>query len=165
MTFCWYLLTIQLTHCKVYIFVILITSRVIWYTWKVIWSILKFWPHLTSAWPLLGRGQIVPNFVKYFLTCNDFKTLITYFRQNDIWVLLILHLHFCYFSQCTFLVVKACFCVWGVCGWCVCGCVCVCVCVRGGGCGGVWVWGWVGVCVWGGVGVCLCVCVCKSTGS
>ena len=56
-------LTMHPTHCKLYTFVILITSRVIWYTWKVIW---KFDPHLTPSWPLLGRGQIVQNFVKIF---------------------------------------------------------------------------------------------------
>ena len=56
--------TIHPTPSKLYISVILITSRVIWYTWKVIWSILKFWPPLDLCVTPTGKG---PNHPKFFV--------------------------------------------------------------------------------------------------
>ena len=89
LTFGWPFINISITihvhtHSKlIYIFfVILTTSRVIWYTRNAIWSIMKFWPHLTSAWPLLWRDQIVKNFVKIFLTYNDFNTISNSFSSK-----------------------------------------------------------------------------------
>ena len=60
--------TIHPTHNKVYIFVILITSWVIWYTWN-----------LTPTWPLrdpyLEGAKSSKILSKYFLTYNNFKTI------------------------------------------------------------------------------------------
>ena len=86
--------TIHPTQSKLYIFVILITSRVIWYAWKVIWSILKFWPPLDLCVTPTGRGQIVQNFVKIYIfwPITTSKPSITHFRQNGTWVLLPLQL-------------------------------------------------------------------------
>ena len=82
-------LTIHPTHSKLYIFVILITSRVMWYTWKVIWSILKFWPPLDLCVTPTGKG---PNSLKFcqniFWPTTTSKPSITHFRQNGTWVLL-----------------------------------------------------------------------------
>ena len=86
-------LTIHPTHSKLYIFVILITSRVMWYTWKVIWSILKIWPLLdpcvTPTWKGPNRPKFCQNIVCPITTS---KPSITHFRQNGTWVLLPLHL-------------------------------------------------------------------------
>ena len=69
-------LTMHPTHSKLYIFVILMTSRVIWYTWKLIWSILKFWPPLDLCVTPTGKGpNRSKNLSKYFLTYNDFRTI------------------------------------------------------------------------------------------
>ena len=82
-------LTIHPTHNKLYIFVILITSRVIWYTWKVIWSILKIWPLFDPCTTHTGKG---PNRSKFcqniFWPITTSKPPITHFRQNGTWVLL-----------------------------------------------------------------------------
>ena len=59
-------LTIHPTHSKLFIFVILMTSRVLWYTWKLIWSILKFWPPLDLCVTPSGKGPNRPNFGKIF---------------------------------------------------------------------------------------------------
>ena len=81
-------LTIHPTHSKLYIFVILTTSRVIWYTWKVIWSILKYWPPLDPCVTPTGKG---PNRLKLcrniFWPIMTSKPSITHFRQNGTWVL------------------------------------------------------------------------------
>ena len=81
-------LTIHPTHNKLYIFVILITARVMWYTWKVIWSILKFWPLLDLCVTRTGKG---PNRSKFcqniFWPITTLKQSITHFRQNGTWVL------------------------------------------------------------------------------
>ena len=83
-------LTMHPTHSKLYIFVILIASRIIWYTWKVIWSIFKIWPHLTRT----GKGPNRPKFCQnIFWPITILKPSITHFRQNGTWVLLPLHLH------------------------------------------------------------------------
>ena len=88
-------LTIHPTHSKLYIFVILITSRVIWYTWKVIWSILKIWPPLDPCVTPTGKGSNCPKFCQnIFWPITTSKPSITHFRQNGTWVLLPLHLHF-----------------------------------------------------------------------
>ena len=68
-------LTMHPTHSKLYIFVILITSRVIWYTWTVIWNILKIWrqlDHDDSYWEGAKSSKILST---YFLTFHDFKTI------------------------------------------------------------------------------------------
>ena len=72
-------LTMHPTRSKLYIFVILITSRVIWYTWKVIWSILKIWPVRDPYWEGAKSSKILSN---YFLTCNDFKTINNSFSSK-----------------------------------------------------------------------------------
>ena len=86
-------LTIHPTHSKLYIFVILITSRVIWYTWKVIWSILKIWPPLD---PSMTPTEKMPNRPKFRQNISwpvtTSKPSITHFRQNGTWVLLPVHL-------------------------------------------------------------------------
>ena len=62
---------------------VLITSRVIWYTWKVIWSILKIWPPLdpcvtpTEKWP--NRPKFCQNI---FWPTTTLKPSITNFRQK-----------------------------------------------------------------------------------
>ena len=99
LTFGWPFVNISLTthptHSKLYIFVILITSRVIWYTWKVIWIILKFWTPLDLCVTPTGKG---PNSLKFcqniFWPTTTSKPSITHFRQNDTWVLLPLHSSF-----------------------------------------------------------------------
>ena len=95
LTFGWPFVNISLTthptHSKLYSFVILITSRVIWYTWKVIWSILKFWPLRDSYWEGAKSSKILS---KYFWPITISKPSITHFRRNGTWVLLPLHLHF-----------------------------------------------------------------------
>ena len=76
-------LTIPPTHSKLYIFVILITSRTIWYTWKVIWSILKFWPLLELCVTPTGKGAKSSEILsKYFLTYNDFKSINNSFSSK-----------------------------------------------------------------------------------
>ena len=86
-------LTIHPTHRKLYIFVILITSRVIWYTWKIIWSILKIWPLLDPCVTSTGKGLNCPKFCQnIFWLITTSKSSITHFRQNGAWVLLLLHL-------------------------------------------------------------------------
>ena len=88
-------LTIHPTHSKLYILAILITSWVIWYTWKVIWSILKIWPPLDPRVTPTGKGHNRPKFCQnIFWPITTSKPSITHFRQNDTWVLLLLHLHF-----------------------------------------------------------------------
>ena len=72
-------LTMHPTHSKLYIVVILITSRVIWYTWKVIWSILKIWPLHDPYWEGAKSSKILS---KYFLTYNDFKTINNSFSSK-----------------------------------------------------------------------------------
>ena len=89
-------LTIHPTHSKLYMCVILITSRVFWYTWKAIWSIiLKIWPSLdpyvTPIWNWPNRPKCCQN---SFWTITTSKPSITNFRQNGTWVLLPLHLQF-----------------------------------------------------------------------
>ena len=75
--------TIHPTHSKLYIFVILMTSRVIWYTWKFIWSILKFWPPLDLCVTPTGKGPKSSKILsKYFLTYNDFKTINNSFSSK-----------------------------------------------------------------------------------
>ena len=101
LTFGWPFVNISLaidpTHSKLYIFVILITSRVTWYTWKVIWSILKFWPPLDLCVTPTGKGSNRPKFCQnIFWPIMTSKPSITHFRQNGTWVLLPLHLHICY---------------------------------------------------------------------
>ena len=82
-------LTLHPTHSKLYIFVILITSRVIWYTWKVIWSILKFWPPLDLCVTPTGKGPNLPKFCQnIFRPITTSKPSITHFRQNGTWVFL-----------------------------------------------------------------------------
>ena len=82
-------LAIHPTHSKPYIFVILITSRVIWYTWKVIWNILKIWPPLAPFVTLTGKGPNRPKFCQnIFWPITTSKPSITHFRQNGTWVLL-----------------------------------------------------------------------------
>ena len=86
-------LTIHPTHSKLCIFVILITSRVIWYTWKAIWSILKFWPLLDLCVAPTGKGPNRPKFCQnIFLPITTSKPSITHFRQNGTWVLFPLHI-------------------------------------------------------------------------
>ena len=86
-------LTIHPTHSKLYIFVIPMTSRVIWYTWKVIWSISKFWPPLDPCVTPTGKGPNRPKFCQnIFRPITTSKLSITHFRQNGTWVLLPLHL-------------------------------------------------------------------------
>ena len=86
-------LTMHPTYIKLYIFVILITSRVIWYTWKVIWSILKIWPPLDPCVTPTGKGPNRPKFCQnIFWPITTLKLSITHFRQNGTWVLLPLHL-------------------------------------------------------------------------
>ena len=81
--------TIHPTHSKLYIFVILMTSRVIWYTWKFIWSILKFWPLLNLCVTPTEKGPNRPKFCQnIFWPITISKLLITHFRQNGTWVLL-----------------------------------------------------------------------------
>ena len=82
-------LTIHPTHSKLYIFVIPITSRVIWYTWKVIRSILKFWPPLDLCVTPTRKGPNRPKFGQnIFWPITTLKPSITHFRQNGTWVLL-----------------------------------------------------------------------------
>ena len=84
-------LTIHPTYSKLYIFVILITSRVIWYTWKVIWSIFKIWPPLDPCVTPTGKGSNRPKFCQnIFWPIMTSKPSITHFRQNDTWVLLLI---------------------------------------------------------------------------
>ena len=65
------------------------TSRVIWYTWKVIWSILKFWPPLDPCVTPTGKGPNCPKFCQnIFWPITTTKLSITHFRQNGTWVLL-----------------------------------------------------------------------------
>ena len=81
--------TIHHTHSEIYIFVILITSRVIWYTWKVIWSILKIWPPLDPCVTPTGKGPNRPKFCQnIFWPITTSKPSITHFCQNGAWVLL-----------------------------------------------------------------------------
>ena len=90
-------LTIHPTHSKLYIFVILITPRVIWYIWKVIWSILEFWSPLDLCVTPTGKG---PNRQKscqnIFWLMTTSKPLITHFRKNGTWVGLLLPLQCSY---------------------------------------------------------------------
>ena len=80
------------THNKLYIFVILITSRLIWYTWKVIWSILRIWPPLDPCVTPTGNAPNRPKFFQnIFWPITTLKPSITHFRQNGIWVHLPLH--------------------------------------------------------------------------
>ena len=81
-------ITIHPTYSKLYIFVILITSRVIWYTWKVIWSILKFWPLFDLCVTPTGKGQIVQNFVQIFSDLQRPQNHQYLIRKNGTWVLL-----------------------------------------------------------------------------
>ena len=74
----------------VYIFVILMTSRVIWYTWKLFWSILKFWPPLDLCVTPTGKGPNRPKFCQnVFCPITTSNLSITLFRQNGTWVLLL----------------------------------------------------------------------------
>ena len=93
-------LTIHPTHSKLYIFVVLITSRVIWYTWKVISSILKFRPVLDLCVTPTGKGPNCPEFCQnIFWPITTSKSSITHFRQNGTWVLsLSLRALFCHNS-------------------------------------------------------------------
>ena len=71
------------------IFVILIASRVIWYTWKVIRSILKIWPPLDPCVTPNGKGPNHPKISQnIFWPITTSKPSITHFCQNDTWVLL-----------------------------------------------------------------------------
>ena len=82
-------LTIHPTHNKLYIFVILTTSPVIWYTWKAIWSILKIWPPLDPCVIPTGKGQNRPKvYQNIFWPITTSKPSITHFSQNGTWVLL-----------------------------------------------------------------------------
>ena len=82
-------LTIHATHSKLYILVIPMTSRVIWYTWKVIWSILKFGPPLDPCVTPTGKGPNRPKFCQnIFWPITTSKLSITHFRLNGTWVLL-----------------------------------------------------------------------------
>ena len=82
-------LTVHPTHRKLYIFAIIITSRVIWYKSKVIWSILKCWPLLDLCVTPTGKGPNRPNFCQnIFSPITTSKPSITHFRQNGTWVLL-----------------------------------------------------------------------------
>ena len=75
-------LTIHPTHSKLYIFVILITSRVIWSTWKAIWSSLKIWPPLDPCVTPTGKGPNRPKFCQnIFWPITTSKPSITHFRQ------------------------------------------------------------------------------------
>ena len=79
--------TIHPTHSKLYIFAILMTSRVLWYTWKVIWSILKFWPLLDLCVTPNGKGPNRPQFCQnIFWHITTSKLSITHFRQNGTWL-------------------------------------------------------------------------------
>ena len=76
-------LTIHPTHSKLYIFVILIISRVIWYTWKAIWSILKFRPPLDLCVTPTGKGPNRPKFWQnIFRPITTSKPSVTHFHQN-----------------------------------------------------------------------------------
>ena len=82
-------LTIHPTPSKLYICVILITSRVIWYTWKVVWSILKFWPTFDLCLTPTGKDPNRPKFCQnIYWSITTSKPSITHFRQNGTWVLL-----------------------------------------------------------------------------
>ena len=82
-------LTIHRTHSKLYIFVILIASRVIWYTWKAVWRILKFWLPLDPCMTPTGKGPNHPKFCQnIFWLKTTSNSSISHFRQNGIWVLL-----------------------------------------------------------------------------
>ena len=81
MTFVNIFLTIHATHSKLCIFVILIRSRVVWYTWKVIWS-LKFDPTWTLRDPYLEGAKSFKILSKYFLTHNDSKTINNSFSSK-----------------------------------------------------------------------------------
>ena len=84
-------LTIHPTHNKLYIFVILIASRVIWYTWKVIWRILKFWPLLDLCVTPTGKGPNRPKFCQ-----NIFWPITTSNHQQLIFVKMALEYFFHY---------------------------------------------------------------------
>ena len=82
-------LTMHPTHSKLYIFVILLTSRVIWYTWKVIWSIMKIWPQHDPCMAPTGKGPNHPKFCQNILwLITTLKPSTTRFRQNGTWVIL-----------------------------------------------------------------------------
>ena len=69
---------------------ILITSRVIWYTWKVIWSILRISPPLDPCMTHSGKRPNRPkNCQNTFWPMSTWKPSITHFRQNGTWVLLL----------------------------------------------------------------------------
>ena len=86
-------LTIHPTHSKLYIFVILVTSQVILYTWKVIWAILKIWPPLDPCVTPTGKGPNRPQFCQnIFWPITTSKQSTTHLSQNGFWVLLPLHL-------------------------------------------------------------------------
>ena len=75
-------LTIHPTHGKLYIFVNLITSRVIWYTWKIIWSILKIWPSLDPYVTPTGKGPNRPKFCQnIFWPITTSKPSISHFDK------------------------------------------------------------------------------------
>ena len=79
-------LTIHPTHSKLYIFVILIASRIIWYTWKV------FWPPPDFCVTPTEKGPNRPKFCQNnFWPLTTLKPPITHFRQNGTWVLLPQH--------------------------------------------------------------------------
>ena len=92
-------ISIHPTHSKLYTFVILIiTSRVIWYTWKVIWSILKSWPPTCllrdPCWEGAKSSKILS---KYFLTYNDFINdwlLIYGSKHRKYWFTHVFHCNF-----------------------------------------------------------------------
>ena len=80
-------LTIHPTHSKLY-FCDPITSRKIWYTWKVIWSILKFWLTIYLCVTPTGKGPYRPKFCQnIFWPITTSKPSITHFHQNGTWVL------------------------------------------------------------------------------
>ena len=87
LTFGWPFVNISLSihpsHSKLYIFVLLVTSRVIWYTWKAIWNILKFWPALDLCVTLPNRPKFCQNI---FWRITTSKLSITHFPENGTWV-------------------------------------------------------------------------------
>ena len=90
MTFRWYHPNHATYTETIFIFwSLIITSRVIWYTWKVIWSILKIWPPLDPCVTPTGKGLNRPKFCQnIFWPITTSKPRITHFRQNGTWVLL-----------------------------------------------------------------------------
>ena len=76
-------LTIHPTHSKLYIFVILITSRVIWYIYErpfeTFWKFNPPWPLRDPYWEGAKSSKILS---KYFLTYNDFKPINNSFSSK-----------------------------------------------------------------------------------